>query len=100
MQEIERLDKNNTIKCIWPYILKIISEEPIHAYQLRSKMEERFGFRCGRVTAYHALYKLKARRFVSEKHEGRKIIYSITEKGREALKKAVDFYKQRVKLLS
>ena len=99
MQELERLEKNNTIKCIWPYILKIVSEEPIHAYQLRARMEERFGFRCGRVTAYHALYKLKGRGFVTKRPEGRKVVYSITEKGEQALKKALGFYRQRIKLL-
>jgi len=99
MQELERLEKNNTLKCIWPYILKIVSENPVHAYQLRKRIEQRFGFRCGRVTAYHAIYRLTSRGFVTKKEDGRKIIYSVTPKGRRALKDAIAFYRQRIKLL-
>jgi DNA-binding PadR family transcriptional regulator len=99
MQELERLEKNNTIKCIWPYVLKIVSEKPVHAYQLRAQIEERFGFRCGRVTAYHALYKLSKRGFVTTEPEGRRVMYSITKKGTDSLKKVTSFYKERVRLL-
>ncbi len=99
MEELERLETNNTVNCLWPYILKIISQEPVHAYQIRKQVEKRFGFRCGRVSAYHVLYKLVKRGLASKRQEGRKVVYSITEKGISALKKAADFYKQRAKLL-
>jgi len=100
MKELERLEKNNTTNCLWPYILRVLADNPVHAYQLREQVKERFGFRCGRVSAYHVIYKLTKGGMVSKKQEGRKVVYSITPKGRELLKKAAGFYSSRARMLS
>ncbi len=99
MQHIKRLEKLNTRECLWVYILGILRKNPIHAYAIRKEIQDRFGFRPGSVTAYKVLYDLRKFGLVRRSKEGRRVIYNITPKGREDLKKAVGFYRERIKLL-
>lgn len=95
----KKLEINNTYDCLWPYILRIVKEKPMHAYVLRGEIERRFGFRPGNVTAYRVLYSLKKKGYVEKRKEGMKQIYSITPKGKKLLKDAARFYRERAKML-
>jgi DNA-binding PadR family transcriptional regulator len=95
MKPFERLVRLNTNECLWIYILSILKKKPTHAYTLRKKVEERFGFLPGMVTAYRVLYALESQGFVSSADQDRKKIYTITAKGKAELKKAIDFYKDQ-----
>lgn len=86
--EINRLESKLGIELLWVFILSILKKEPCHAYVLRSKIEEKFGFLPGNVSAYVVLYKLEARGFVSTKKDGNKIVYSITSDGQKLLEMA------------
>lgn len=79
--EMKRLREKVSIEVLWMYILKLLMEEPLHAYALRKKIMERFGFLPGNVTAYVVLYKLKARGFVRTDKKENKTIYYITSEG-------------------
>jgi len=94
-----RLKQLNTKDCLWIYILKILTEKPTHAYSIRKEIQERFGFKPGIMTAYKVLYLLNRGGFVKKSEEGRKKIYTITEKGRKELKKAASFYQRLGKTL-
>lgn len=94
-----RLKELNTKDCLWIYILKILSEKTTHAYTIRKEIDERFGFKPGIMTAYKVLYLLHKKGFVKKSVQGRKKIYTITDKGKKELKKARDFYKNIVKVL-
>ena len=96
---LKRLKELNTRECLWLYILRILSEKPMHAYVIRSMISERFGFRPGTVTAYKVLYLLQRSGFVSKRSSGRQVVYTITPKGSAALKEAALFYRERVRLL-
>lgn len=96
---LKKLERNNTYNCLWPYILRILKDKPSHAYVLRKEIESRFGFKPGNVTAYLVLYSLKKKGYVEKRKVGRKQVYNITPKGKELLKKAVDFYSERLKML-
>jgi DNA-binding PadR family transcriptional regulator len=96
---LERLKELNTKECLWIYILKLLTENPMHAYALRKQVYERFGFRPGTVTAYKVLYLLKRGGLVDKKSSGRQKVYFITTEGSKALKEAIAFYMERVKLL-
>ena len=91
---LERLERLNTRECLWVYILRILSDGPAHGYSLRESVRERFGFRPGTVTAYKVLYLLGKEDFVKKSQDGRKKVYSITPKGRNALKEAAGFYRR------
>ena len=96
---IRRLVKLNTNDCLWIYILRILRDKETHAYMLRHEIEERFGFKPGTVTAYRVLYHLSGRGFVSKRSEGRRKIYSITQKGRDELGRALRFYRKQLESL-
>ncbi|NIO21827.1 MAG: PadR family transcriptional regulator [Candidatus Aenigmarchaeota archaeon] len=96
---LKKLEKNNTYDCLWPYILRILKDRPSHAYILRKEIEKRFGFKPGNVTAYLVLYSLRKKGYVEKKREGRKQVYNITDKGKNILKRSIEFYKERAKIL-
>ncbi|MBN2095002.1 MAG: helix-turn-helix transcriptional regulator [Candidatus Aenigmarchaeota archaeon] len=96
---LKRLADLNTKDCLWIYLLRILKDGPRHGYILREEVNKRFGFMPGTVTSYRVLYSLKADGFVQKKPDGRKEIYTITPKGLEILKKAVNFYENLGKLL-
>lgn len=96
---LKRLRLLNTRECLWVYILRLLSEKPMHAYALRRLVQERFGFKPGAVTAYKVLYLLNRKGLVSRKKAGRQRVYAITPAGRDALGEAVEFYRERASLL-
>ncbi len=98
-REIARLKEKLGIEVLWVYLLSLLKKEPSHAYILRNKIQEEFGFRPGNVSVYVVLYKLEGRGFVSAKREDNRKVYSITEKGRELLKAAEKEFKEREKIL-
>ena len=97
---LKKLERNNTLDCLWPYVLRILRDKPMHAYVLRGEIERRFGFRPGNVTAYRVLYSLKKRGDVEKTKEGMKQVYTITPKGNGLLKKAAGFYAKKAKMLA
>jgi PadR family transcriptional regulator PadR len=96
---LKRLKILNTRECLWIYILKLLTERPMHAYALRRQVHDRFGFRPGTVTAYKVLYLLNRDGLVEKKASGRQRIYTVTPEGRRALRGATDFYRERARLL-
>ena len=98
-EAFEKIKENNTLNCLYPYILKILSETPIHAYLLRKLIEKKFGFKPGNVTAYKVLYDLKRQGLVKKTQSDRTKVYSITPKGRAEMRKVVEFYRKQIKLL-
>jgi DNA-binding PadR family transcriptional regulator len=99
MLPFERLQKLNTKDNLWIYILLLLKEKPIHAWQLQSLIKENFNFKPGRITPYRVLYRLEKANFVKSEIKERKRIYQITEKGKKELKKAKDFYQKILDLL-
>ena len=95
----EKLVRNNTLDCLYPYILKILSEKPTHAYVLRKKIEDEFGFRPGNVTAYRVLYSLKKEGLVNKTDNGRIKVYKVTSKGKKELERVLEFYMKQIKVL-
>lgn len=94
MLPLARLQKSNTIDNIWVYILSLIKQQPMHAYQIQKEIEKKFGFQPGKITPYRVLYRLESEKFVKSKIQERKRIYQITEKGRKEFEKAKKFYQK------
>ena len=87
-REMQRLRQKLSVELLWVFVLSLLKEAPLHAYVLRKKISERFGFLPGNVSAYVVLYKLDTRGFVSAKKDGNRIVYSITKKGKDLLELA------------
>lgn len=94
MLPFSRLKQSNTIDNLWVYILSLIKQEPMHAYQIQKEIEKKFGFQAGKITPYRVLYRLENEGFVESEFQERKRIYQITEKGKEELQKAKNFYQE------
>lgn len=99
MHPLKRLEHLNTKENLWIYILKILEKSPTHAYTIRKEIHGRYGFRPGTMTAYKVLYLLRKEGFVTKARDGRKRVYTITEKGRRNLSGAIKFYRERVRML-
>ncbi len=98
-REIARFKEKLGIEVLWVYILSLLEKEPAHAYILRQRIKERFGFLPGNVSVYVVLYKLESRGFVSTKSDNNRVVYTITEKGKKLLALAEKELKEREKLL-
>ena len=92
---IERLKKKTREELLWPYLLKLLEEEPGYAYELRKKVEERFGWEPPLTTSYTVLYRLERKDYIEGdwKKEGSrpKKYYKITEKGKRIREEAKEY---------
>ena len=86
---LKRLIKKTTVENLWIYILSLLREQPMYAYEIPKKIKENFGFEIGNVTAYIILYKLENSDYVETKwkfqNNRQRKYYAITEKGKKLL---------------
>ena len=94
MLPFERLQKSNTIENLWIYILSLLKEKELYGWEIPKLIEKNFNFKPGKITPYRVLYRLEKAGFVKSKMRERRRTYQITEKGKEELEKAKDFYQQ------
>ncbi len=70
-------------------ILYLLSKKPMHGQEIANEISNRKGDKPSPGTIYPALKGLREMGFISEeKKEGKTIVYSLTEKGENALKMA------------
>ena len=94
----QRFERTLTRHNLWLYILKLLEENDLYPYEVRKKIEDRFGFRPGNVT------KLRLGGYVevskTKKLRGPKRVYfRITEKGKKELENALNFYEKQLTIL-
>jgi DNA-binding PadR family transcriptional regulator len=99
MNPLNRLYEHNTKGNLWIYILSLLSKEKMHAWNIQTVIEKKFGFKPGRITAYRVLYRLEEEKLVESENQDRRRIYKVTEKGLEHLASAKKLYKDIVKKL-
>ena len=93
MLPIQRLEKSNTTDNLWLYILALLNEKPLYAWEIPDLIEKQFGFRPGKITPYRVFYRLQLDGFVKSALRDRRRTYEITAKGKEELKKGKEYYK-------
>ena len=69
-------------------ILYLLSKKPMHGQDLATEISNRKGEKPSPGTIYPALKGLREMGFISEEKVGKTIVYSLTEKGENALKMA------------
>lgn len=98
---LKRLKRKITLENVWIYILRLLMEKPMYAYEIRKTIEDRFDFRIGEITAYIVLYKLASSGYVRTEwkiEEGRqRKYYRITEKGEKLLKEGIEFLNEIIR---
>lgn len=99
---VAKLTKEN----LWLYILRMLMERPMYAYEISKDMNERFGFSTATVTVYVVLYKIQREGFI-QIGQGKSIsgrpdrkYYEITERGREAFLNGKKFLEETARKLS
>jgi DNA-binding PadR family transcriptional regulator len=97
MLPFERLKRSNKIENLWLYILSLLKGRGIYGLEIPSLIENRFGFKPGKITPYRVLYRLEHTGFVKSKLEEKRRIYQITEKGKKELEIAKEFYREILK---
>lgn len=94
-----RLVRKLTVENLWIYVLSLLKDGPLYGYEVVKRIEERFGFKPGRVTCYIVLYKLQSEGLItsvdaqSSNAGPQRKYYALTRDGEEALKRAKSFLK-------
>jgi PadR family transcriptional regulator PadR len=82
------------------YILRLLMERPMYAYEIKRQIRKRFQWEAATVTSYVVFYRLKKDGYVTtewiESKEGRpnRKYYAITEKGKELFEEGRKFMEQ------
>lgn len=91
---MERLRDKLTKEMLWIYILRLLQERPHYSYEIKELVKRRFEFAPALVSGYAIIYKMKREGLIEEEKissDSPRKYYSITEKGRNAMKEAKDF---------
>jgi len=67
-------------------ILFLLSKKPMHGQELAEDIAQRKGDKPSPGTIYPALKSLREAGFISEEKEGKIIVYTLTERGKQALR--------------
>ena len=82
---LNRLKAKTTTECLCLYILSLMKNKPVYAYEIREKIEQKYGFTIGNVTAYMVLYKLERDGYVKTEWKAvgnrQRKYYTITAEG-------------------
>jgi PadR family transcriptional regulator PadR len=92
---VNRLADKLTKANLWMYIIRLLEDEPLYGYEIKSKIQNKFGFQPAIVSGYVILYKMKKDGLVQEEwktsnEEGKpnRKYYNLTETGKEAMAQA------------
>lgn len=102
----DRLVNKLTKENLWLYILKMLVEGQMYAYEINKKLEEKFGFSTATVTVYVVLYKMQREGLIRVREEksvlGRpdRKYYEITERGRKVFQEGIQFLEEVFRKLS
>ena len=94
---MKRLERKTTKEILWPYVLRLLQERPMYAYELRQEMNKRFGWKPPMVTSYTVLYRLQQKGYLTmewQEQRGKpaRKYYKITDKGRELFEEAEKYF--------
>lgn len=90
---IKRLNRLLTSGNLWLYILSLTEKNKVYAYELDDEIKSKFSFKPNKIMNYVVLYKLENEGLISSEYKQRRKYYSITKKGRQALKSAREYFK-------
>jgi PadR family transcriptional regulator PadR len=94
---MDRLRVKITKEVLWLYILRLLKERPMYAYELKQKIKETFGFEPATVSSYVVLYKLEKEGYVTaewqESGTGKPLrkYYKLTPEGEKLLEEGITF---------
>jgi len=101
---LERLKRKMTKEVMWIYVLKLLKDRPMYAYELKNEIKKRFDWVPATITSYVVLYRLQSEGYVTakwgdESTNSRRKYYYITEKGEKLLKDGEKFLRDIIQVL-
>jgi DNA-binding PadR family transcriptional regulator len=94
MQPIERFKKTATEGNLWIYILTLAKDREVTQDSVASGIFEKFGFLPNTMMVSLVLMRLKRQGMVTNERNAGKKAYKTTERGREELRRAREFFCQ------
>jgi DNA-binding PadR family transcriptional regulator len=82
---LNRLKKKTSKEILWIYILRLLVDREMYAYELKKELKKRFAIDPALVTSYVVLYRLEKEKYVTSKWSKNKKYYQLSKKGRELL---------------
>jgi DNA-binding PadR family transcriptional regulator len=101
----DRLVRKLTKENLWLYILKMLVEESMYAYEIKKALVDRFNISAATVTVYVVLHKMEREGLIKRGKRmsvlGRpdRIYYDITDEGIQTLERGRDFINASLKRL-
>jgi len=95
-----RLIKKLTKENLWLYILKLLQDRPMYAYEIYKTIHGQFGFTTATITVYVVLYKMQREGLIQIAEEKTAVgkpkrkYYRITEKGHQEYGKGILFLEE------
>ena len=102
---MERLRNKITKEVLWLYILRLLKERPMYAYELKERIKEAFEFEPATVSSYVVLYKLEKEGYVTaewqESQTGKpsRKYYKLTPEGEKLLEDGIAFLEEMISKL-
>jgi DNA-binding PadR family transcriptional regulator len=102
---LERLKSKMTKEVMWLYILRLLLERPMYAYEIKKHIKQRFEWDAATVTSYVVFYRLKKEGYVAtewvESKEGRpnRKYYAITAKGKKLFREGREYLESMMESL-
>jgi len=93
---LRRLRNKTTKEVLWLYILRLLKERELYAYEIKPLLRERFGISPALVTPYVVLYRLESEGYVEARRSNNKKYYRITEKGERLLEEGIAYLRSLV----
>lgn len=93
---LERLKRKLTIETLWIYIVNVLLEEPTYPYDVRRRIQRKFGFTPSTITTYSVIYRMEREGLLSKSEGG---VYRVTEEGEKAYREALGYMRRILDLL-
>jgi len=91
---LDRLKNKTSKEILWIYILRLLTEREMYAYELKHTLQDRFDIDPARVTSYVVLYRLENEGYVSPRWQENKKYYKITESGKTLLDEGIKYLEE------
>ncbi|WP_457554800.1 PadR family transcriptional regulator [Candidatus Pyrohabitans sp.] len=96
---LRRLKEKTTKEVLWLYILRLLKERELYAYEIKPLLRERFGISPALVTPYVVLYRLEREGYVEARRSSNKKYYRITPRGERLLEEGISYLRSLIKRL-
>jgi DNA-binding PadR family transcriptional regulator len=96
---LSRLKRKIEKENLWVFILSSLRSGKMCGKELKERVEKRFDFLTGKVTAYKVLYLLESGGYVKSAKSGKRVYYQITGKGKKELDSGRSYLKRLSKAI-